>query len=271
MKYFYLLVLLFAFNFTFSQTLSDSITVCEGNSVDYKAFNPSAVSWEWGFEGGVPDTSTQQNPQNINYPTVGEFITFCISTFNNGDKDTNYLKVKVRTDLLDSIDLSDTIMCEGGGLTLDAGFDDSNPRINYLWTSPTLSIDDIFVETKTLQVDKPGLYNIRVFTACNFVEKTIEVKGTQCSSIIHIPNAFTPEGNGLNETYSVYVGEHKTFNLRIFNRWGEKIYETNNPNFRWNGNYKNVPVQPGAYVVVVEVSTESFVTQRYMSTVNVIR
>jgi len=266
----FLLFLLLPFA-TFSQIFSDSVEICQGGNIDYQTLNPQAIEWSWSFGGGVPDTSTQQNPTNINYPVGGEFVTFCISTFPNGDKDTNYLRIKVKSDTLYPILLKDTIMCRGGTLALDAGLNNSSLNLNYLWTSPTLSIDDIFVDTRTLEIDKGGEYQIRIFTACNEIDKTITVREIKCFPNIYIPNAFTPEGNGLNETYSVYIGEYETFNLRLYSRWGEKIFETSNPNFRWDGTYKNTPVQPGVYVVVIEVSTESFATQKYMSTINVIR
>ena len=253
--------------FSYSQTFSDSIEICKDGNIDYEAFNPQALSWEWSFKGGVPDTSTQQTPQNINYPDTGEFITYCISTFQNGEKDTNYIKVRVRTDLLDSILLRDTSICSEGTLLLYSHFDSINSKYNYLWTSSTLSIDEIFVTTPTLRINKPGSYTLRVFTSCSWVEKTIQVKSKICAYNLHIPNSFTPNKDYLNETYSIYVETSSYFNIRIYNRWGEKMYESNNPNFKWDGNYKNTPVPTGVYVVVVEAFNPS---RLYKETLNIL-
>ena len=65
-----------------------------------------------------------------------------------------------------------------------------------------------------------------------------------------IPNAFTPDGNEHNQTWKFNfegIDEDK-FNLYIFNRWGEMIWECHNPNDNWDGTYNGLIVQDGIYV-----------------------
>ncbi|MFN7119540.1 MAG: PKD domain-containing protein [Saprospiraceae bacterium] len=71
----------------------------------------------------------------------------------------------------------------------------------------------------------------------------------------HLPNAFTPNGDGLNEAYKgvgIMLGA-TNFSFTVWNRWGELIFETNNPEEGWNGKKNNTGADSpnGVYVVVV--------------------
>ncbi len=63
-----------------------------------------------------------------------------------------------------------------------------------------------------------------------------------------IPTAFSPNGDGVNDLFRVLNKEIDKLNLRIYNRWGEKVFETNDPQEGWDGFYKNVEQEMGVYV-----------------------
>ncbi|MEQ8927170.1 MAG: gliding motility-associated C-terminal domain-containing protein [Fulvivirga sp.] len=65
---------------------------------------------------------------------------------------------------------------------------------------------------------------------------------------IYYPTAFTPDGNGTNETFSVKGQFIIDYQLQIFNRWGEMIFTTNNPDNGWDGTYNSSPQHEGTYV-----------------------
>jgi gliding motility-associated-like protein len=54
---------------------------------------------------------------------------------------------------------------------------------------------------------------------------------------LYIPNSFTPNGDGLNDIFSAVGYNIVEFEMLIFNRWGEKIFQSDNINFGWNGSY----------------------------------
>jgi len=64
---------------------------------------------------------------------------------------------------------------------------------------------------------------------------------------IYIPNAFTPNGDGLNDYLHIYGTGLKDFSIQIFSRWGEKIFESANPEAGWDGSYKNEAAPSGTY------------------------
>lgn len=65
---------------------------------------------------------------------------------------------------------------------------------------------------------------------------------------IHFPNAFTPDGDGFNDLFGSVGHSITEFELEIFNRWGELIFRTDDPDRWWDGTYKGTPVQTGVYV-----------------------
>jgi gliding motility-associated-like protein len=72
--------------------------------------------------------------------------------------------------------------------------------------------------------------------------------------IIFIPNAFSPDANGLNERFLPTSGGMKTYKFTIFNRWGEKLFTTTNAEIGWDGDYLGKPCPSGVYIYVCEYS-----------------
>ncbi|MCB0477266.1 MAG: choice-of-anchor L domain-containing protein [Crocinitomicaceae bacterium] len=114
--------------------------------------------------------------------------------------------------------------------------------------------------------DTAGWYNVYLY-----IENEIGCWDTITKPIyinpetwIYIPNAFTPNGDGMNDYFSVSVIGSTKFQFLIFNRWGELIYETDDVNFRWDGKYKGEKVQDGVYVyqVYIENIRDEFIQRR---------
>lgn len=72
---------------------------------------------------------------------------------------------------------------------------------------------------------------------------------------LYIPNAFTPNGDGLNDSFGIQGEGIDVFSMNIFNKWGEMIFETSNMDEFWDGTYGGVPVQDGAYVYNIYIRT----------------
>ena len=65
---------------------------------------------------------------------------------------------------------------------------------------------------------------------------------------LFVPNTFTPNGDGINEFFRAITREAKELHLEVFNRWGELIFNTDDPEGAWDGTYKGVPSPIGVYV-----------------------
>ena len=72
---------------------------------------------------------------------------------------------------------------------------------------------------------------------------------------MYFPNSYTPDGDGLNDYFTGYGDGVEVFNMKIFNRWGQMIYETNDYTRGWNGKYEELPAQSDIYVYKVNYKT----------------
>ncbi len=73
-------------------------------------------------------------------------------------------------------------------------------------------------------------------------------------SNIHMPNAFTPNNDGYNDNFgpvNIFTDESADYLFVIYNRWGEKVFETSVINNSWDGQYKNQPSPLGVYVYLI--------------------
>jgi gliding motility-associated-like protein len=69
---------------------------------------------------------------------------------------------------------------------------------------------------------------------------------------IFIPNAFTPNSDGVNDFWQLFgnMNAIKQVEVAVFNRWGEKVFESNDIYYKWDGTYKGEPAYPGVYTYI---------------------
>jgi len=111
----------------------------------------------------------------------------------------------------------------------------------YNWSNGTNSTN--------LITDKPGIYSLTVVDAkgCKGSD-TIKVVQKDCLFGIYIPNAFTPNNDGHNEMFRARVyGNVISFNLQVFNRYGQLVFSTKDPYLGWNGMIGGTAASPGNY------------------------
>ena len=93
---------------------------------------------------------------------------------------------------------------------------------------------------------------MNVYNTCFSASDTLVAEYTDCSACVHYPSGFSPDGNQKNDLFRPVITCPVTeYNMQIFNRWGELIFETSNVNESWDGRYKNQPGDIGVYVWVV--------------------
>ena len=68
---------------------------------------------------------------------------------------------------------------------------------------------------------------------------------------IFIPSAFTPNDDGINDSFGVKGEGIQNYQMLIYDRWGQVIYSSSNPHEHWDGKYNNEPVENGVYVYEV--------------------
>jgi gliding motility-associated-like protein len=102
-----------------------------------------------------------------------------------------------------------------------------------------------------------GDYNVMLIATSDFgcsdtIEKVVIVMP---EIILYAPNTFTPDDDEHNQSWGIFIEgvDIYGFNLLIYNRWGEVIWETNDPYAKWDGTYNGSPVQQGNYTWTISV------------------
>lgn len=90
-------------------------------------------------------------------------------------------------------------------------------------------------------------------------------------AILYVPNTFTPNGDGDNDFFYAKGGNIKAFNMIIFNRWGEVVFETNDFEDRWDGTYNGKPLPDGTYVWKIRYSDDREINFEKKGHVNLLR
>ncbi|NQX92113.1 MAG: gliding motility-associated C-terminal domain-containing protein, partial [Flavobacteriales bacterium] len=72
--------------------------------------------------------------------------------------------------------------------------------------------------------------------SCETLERTVNVVASECGCNIYAPNSFTPDNDNINEIWKVVAEcEFESYALRVFNRWGEMVFFSEDPSIGWNG------------------------------------
>ncbi|WP_070137229.1 PKD domain-containing protein [Crocinitomix algicola] len=126
---------------------------------------------------------------------------------------------------------------------------------NYYWDfplgSPLTSESDTYVDVNYPEFET-GEYTVYLSVEDEFgcINKDSLAVLVLEDDYVIAPNSFTPDQDGINDDWSVYVSGFNLdeFYLQVYNRWGEVVWETRNPEEKWNGNGpNNTVVQDGVY------------------------
>lgn len=220
--------------------------VCAGADLRLEADLVNGVSYQWNGPNGFQ--SSQQNPIIPN-AQVRHSGWYMVRTHANGctsEPDSTFVLVEPA---LPEIEVKGrTILCSGLDLVLDPG---SIPGARYTWFLPN---GDSLVSQQLMRervwLSDSGVYQLRIDRgACS--SDLIDIPVQVNDFTFYFPTAFTPNGDGKNETFYPVTSFTGDYDLRIFDRWGVRIFFTKNPRDQWDGRINGEMAQPGAYSYVL--------------------
>jgi gliding motility-associated-like protein len=115
----------------------------------------------------------------------------------------------------------------------------------YLWNTGD--------STTQITVNAKGIYTVKVLdsNSCPSGDTTIV---TSCNGLsYYIPNSFTPNNDGLNDVFKVTGVNIANIDMSIYNRWGEKIFESTGEDVSWNGQYNNIHCPEMVYIYKLKI------------------
>ena len=113
-----------------------------------------------------------------------------------------------------------------------------------LFTLNGTKTDSVFSLTKT------GIYTVGVEIEGCLFSKVFEIEEGECHTPIYLPNSFSPNDDGVNDLYFPQGQDYEGRGLQVFDRWGDLIFETKQPPFKWDGSAGGRPANIGVYIVV---------------------
>jgi gliding motility-associated-like protein len=214
-------------SFTVNFSISDSI-FCKGNEypISFVSTQPN-LTIQW---------STGQTTNSINIDSSGTYYLIA--------KNDSGCSVKIDTTItfkeppLISI-VGDQQICSPNAITLTA----SANYPFYLWNNGNTS--------NSIRITQVGNYSLFVkdIFGCSNTASTQITESNACINLF-IPNAFTPNKDGINDifrTTGVTRAQFETYYLQVFDRWGQQVYVSSNPEEGWDGNYKGKACEVGSY------------------------
>lgn len=240
-------------------------TVCETKPVSFTSTVTGVSAWAWNFGNG---TGTAAAPFNRTYNTAGTYNISLVVTDANGCKSLPATDV-LQVNPLPQVNAgTDKVIQTGAPVTMNATV---NPAGNYkyLWSPATgLSATGILQPIASPAATTTYLLNAEdIISHCGATDD-VEIS---VISKLFIPNTFTPNGDGNNDTWKIPgMALYPKAVVVIFNRYGEKIFESSsymtNP---WDGSYKGKQQPSGSFIYLVKLNDSQ--NQIIQGTVTIIR
>lgn len=200
--------------------LNDDLTICNDGVLVLTAEGEGELSWEDGTTGS-----------SWIVETPGTYTVTLTNACGSAETTVNVTASDVEARFVQGSN-ADDVPAEVFFINTSTG------AVNYLW----LVDSTLVAETENLQqqFDLPGNYIITLIAidAGGCIDQySLSIDVTMEASL-YVPNAFTPDNDGINEVFRAYGPEFDDFRLLIFNRWGEQVFESVDMQRGWNGDSK---------------------------------
>lgn len=227
-------------------------TVCLGDTVFLAAenlFPEIGIDFDWapdefiiletaGFASAIPPSSMW-------------FYLTAVADLGCTILDSVWVEVQVIDPATILATATPDFVAEGATTTLEAfpvGY-------SYIWT-PTTGVVDPNARVTDAVVDQTRTYTVNVFDGVCQAQTQVTVTTYEfiCGDVyVFVPNAFSPNGDNQNEILYVRGQNLEEIQFKVFDRWGELVFESTDQTLGWDGTFKGKPVDPDVYVYHLQV------------------
>jgi gliding motility-associated-like protein len=215
--------------------------LCQGNTLVLDAdFGTGIYKWEAIPKQRDDQDSTNQSTYFVYNPgfyAVTATVGHCVfkDSLNVIFNDT--LKLSL---------IEDTTLCQGETFIIAP----NTNTTNYTWQDGS--------KTPTFTATQTGIYTIIAQNGCGRDTAEIDIIFDPCPCNLLLPNAFTPNGDGVNDKFRpLHACDMENYSMTIFNRYGEKLYFSKDPLQGWDGKIRGKLLNMGAYVWTVSYTKPS--------------
>ncbi len=222
---------------------------CINDTVDYVHPGGNGVTnWAWNLDEGL--SSIQQNPRALYKVFNEKNVTLIVS--NGFCADTSSQKVAL-PNFFSADFIANEFNCPNEAVNFR--FSGVGNIARYDWdfgdgtSAQGSSVAHIYPVVPTNQIYRVRLTVTDVLGCQKLIQKNITVVR---SCYIGVPKAFTPNGDGLNDfLYPMYAVKALNLSFRIYNRWGQQLFSTNDWRNGWDGTFRGQGQDPGTYVWIL--------------------
>lgn len=220
------------------EIIGDSI-ICEGESIILEVRNNSTAtirSYLW---------SNSATGQQIEISTPGLYEVVATTDSNCVDVVSSNIELLPFIPILGQ---NDTLICDDSELIIDYSAYEEIAQISWSDGS-TESIRNF---------DEPGRYGFRINNFCQDIDGFVELSISpfeKTDEPIYVPNAFTPNNDGINDVFKAEKAvemEIRSYLFMVFDRWGNKIYESRNIQDGWDGTFQGQEMDPAIFAYHLE-------------------
>ncbi len=253
----------------FNMMVSPNDTLCTGRSIQLTARNAERYVWSpaIGLDDPTSATPTATPGASTQYRVIGYDSNNCFT-------DTGYVYVSVAP--TPSVNAGADINAASGTSIQLNGTAQNGPITSWTW-SPANQLSCDNCPNPILTVSNNIMYTLSVVNrfGCKAID-TLEVVTFCKSAQVFVPNAFTPDGDGINDILMVRGTGIKVKSFRIFNRWGNLVFEKeafapNEPKYGWDGKVKGITAAPDVYVYIAEVVCDNGTPYMYKGNVTILK
>lgn len=137
-------------------------------------------------------------------------------------------------------------------LTCESDFWEINlPTNDFFWTDGTEEI--------ARQLEVPGVYYARNRSCINPIQLSFELNKENCGCLTYLPNVFSPNNDGINDQLALFSNcTLDKLEMTIFNRWGERVFYSQQLNHFWDGIYQNQEAPAEVYIAIIKYNWIDF-------------
>lgn len=236
-----------------SPLLTGDSLICAEGVVDLSVIGADAGStFVW-----TPDVDIGQGTANVTLGLTGPHVQSVTVTSPSGCIWTDDISIQVSPLLGSSVNatVDQPIVTAGTTVQLQAL---PPTGVTYVW-SPAGAVSDAFIADPTAIIQATTTFTVMVSDSICTVTGSVTVRVFEfvCDEPdIFLPNAFTPNGDGSNDVLFVRGRNITGLELKIFDRWGELVFETTDQANGWDATFNGEPVDPAVFVYWMRVDCE---------------
>ncbi|MBO9204814.1 MULTISPECIES: FG-GAP-like repeat-containing protein [Niastella] len=225
-------------------SLNNDTAICRGSAITLDAYSANAT---YIWNNGASTESIKTDLAGTYWVTV---------TGNNGctATDTTHVEYLVLNAYLGN----DTTLCDGMTIVLKP----VARNASVVWQDGS--------NGATFTVTQPGTYKVAITNQCETAGDEITIKRGLCE--LFMPNAFTPNRDGVNDVFR--VKDHafiKSFDMQIFNRWGQLVYKSKDAGSGWDGTLNGLIQPAGNYIWMIVLTDHEGNRKQFKGTVLLIQ